>query len=315
MTQRRWLVALLVLVSLTACSTTDSPGPATPSPSDPVPPSAGRPVPEAPPSSQPVSPGATVASCPAPADPTRFQAISFNIHSGRGGGRVDLAAVALAIAVSGADVVLLQEVDRFRAKSGDVHQARWLARRLDMDWAYAPGTTYAAAAPGRPAGTIGNAVLSRFPIVERSSAALPRDPGLHRRTAVRAVLELGPERRLAVYSTHFDHTSGAVRIRQAARLRTLIRRDPLPVLVGGDLNAEPGSPALNVLRRDGLADAWETAGSGSGLTVPAGSPRRRIDYLLHGPDLRTRRAAVLESGISDHREVWAELEVPVLGRC
>ena len=65
-----------------------------------------------------------------------------------------------------ADVIALQEVDRYRWRSGYVDQAKELAELLGMDMRFAPSLIYTA-------GQYGNAILSRYPIEDSSYTLLP----------------------------------------------------------------------------------------------------------------------------------------------
>ena len=48
--------------------------------------------------------------------------------------------------------------------------------------------------------------------------------------------------------THFDHTANeADRVLQAKRVNELLSGAPYPVILAGDLNAEPGSTPITVL--------------------------------------------------------------------
>lgn len=68
-----------------------------------------------------------------------MQFVSYNIQYGTGrDGRVDLARIAQA--VSGADVIALQEVERFSRRTGMVDQPAVLSRLLPgYHWVYGPG--------------------------------------------------------------------------------------------------------------------------------------------------------------------------------
>lgn len=290
---RRWLLAALG-IGLTACSST------TPPSDDPTPsPTATATVTVAP--SQPSEPGTTLEPCPG-GDTTRLTALTLNIHGGRSKAEVlDLERIAAELRAWDADVVLLQEVDRGRERSGFAAQARWLGRALDLESAY--GATRRL----RP-GATGNAVLSRFPIVASRSRVLPRPPGLFRRGLLQVTLDVGG-REIDVMSTHLDHVSPAARRAQAAAVAGVVRRSQRPVILGGDLNAEPGLPPLNVLARAGLADPWPEVGVGDGLTVPAADPQRRIDYLLADDSFVPLRSKALISLVSDHRAVRTSLEL------
>jgi endonuclease/exonuclease/phosphatase family metal-dependent hydrolase len=200
-----------------------------------------------------------------------------------------------------ADVVLLQEVDRGRRRSDGVDQARWLGRRLGMDAVFGPGRRT------RP-GSSGNAVLSRHPVVSSGNRPLPSRPGLFGRGLVRATLDVDG-RLVDVFSTHLEHASSRVRREQAAAVVERVRRAARPVVVGGDINAEPGTPPVRRLERAGLVDAWQVAGRGDGLTVPAYAPRRRIDFVFSDASFRPVSADVVLSSVSDHRGVRAELDL------
>jgi len=96
-----------------------------------------------------------------------------------------------------------------------------------------------------------------------------------------------------------------------------------PVVVAGDANATPQSDTYKMLTW-ALEDAWVEAGSGWGHTYPGSSvhanaqpqfygvpvPRWlfRIDYVFHSPDLEAVEASVAPShGGSDHRAVLVTL--------
>ncbi len=221
---------------------------------------------------------------------------TFNIHGGFGGGGLNLDDIGREIARMGPDVALLQEVDRGRRRSRRQDQASILASRLGMNVAYDPNSGR------RSGGTIGNAVLSRFPITSVRRATLPRG-GAEPRGVMRVTVDI-ENVEVAVFVTHLEHTSGGVRRRQMRYIAGAVRREGLPHVLGGDLNATPGSAVLGIARRV-LRDAWPAAGRGGARTVP----RARIDYLMHGPTVRALEARVVPSRISDHHAVIGAFEV------
>ena len=108
--------------------------------------------------------------------------MTYNVRHGRGiDGRVDLERIAAVIRESEADIVALQEVDRYWWRSGMEDQIRRLGEKLEMSWVYAPAIA---------AGWMqyGNAVLSRFPLVEGEMVLLPgwREP----RNMMRVLVEI-----------------------------------------------------------------------------------------------------------------------------
>lgn len=280
------------LMLLTACT------PSTPPAADPPPSPTSSPTV---PSPQPSEPGGTLEPCP-DGETVGLSALTLNIHAGRtGGGVLDLERVAAELRAWDADVVLLQEVDRGRERSELVAQARWLGERLGMEAAYGPTRRLRA-------GSTGNAVLSRFPVLDTQTRGLPRPPGQLRRGLVRVTVDLDGQE-VDVLSTHLDHVSPGARRAQAIAVAGVVRRSTRPVILGGDLNTEPGFPPLAILARAGLADPWPVIGSGSGLTVPAADPQRRIDYVLATDSFVPLRSEVLISSISDHRAVRTAFEL------
>jgi endonuclease/exonuclease/phosphatase family metal-dependent hydrolase len=75
----------------------------------------------------------------------------------------------------------------------------------------------------------------------------------------------------------------------------------------GDLNAEPGSREITMLRAAGLVDAFQ-AGGGTPpdeLTYSSDRPERRIDYIWLSPDLAASGFDATTGTASDHRGVAA----------
>jgi endonuclease/exonuclease/phosphatase family metal-dependent hydrolase len=118
-----------------------------------------------------------------------------------------------------------------------------------------------------------------------------------------------------VLNTHLD-ASGDDRWRrqEAARLAlmaTMISAGSPRLLVGGDLNAEPDTPTLELLTAVPLRDGWRVCGGADdGLSYPAASPIKRIDYLLFPPAIICQSAEVLASDASDHRPVLFSALIP-----
>ncbi len=152
---------------------------------------------------------------------------SYNIQYGKGkDGRFDLARIAASVA--DADVIALQEVERFWPRSGNVDQPAELAALLpDFYWVYGPGYDMDADT-GRPGGArrqFGNMLLSRTPIVTSRNHLLPKYGAVHQFCLQRAVLEgtidtpaAGP---LRVHSLHLSHIGDGDREAQVERILDL----------------------------------------------------------------------------------------------
>lgn len=215
------------------------------------------------------------------------------------------AAIERVIVREAPDVICLQEVSCTR-RAGVVHTyADDLADRLgfhvhvsDGPWFARRDTTDGAEM------AMGNAILSRWPIVEPGQITLPGlDNGPEYRKAVFARID-APSGRWPVVCTHLNHRfdESAVRVRQVDAVADVVvglRGDPSvdpPVVVAGDFNAVPDSDEIRRLtgrtapRHVNLVfnDCWELRGEGRGSTwradnayqADANWPDRRLDYVF-----------------------------------
>ena len=251
--------------------------------------------------------------------PIPVRLVTFNTHHGVGADdRHDLPRLARLLASVDADVICLQEVDRwFGARSEDVDQALLLSRALDMQLAWGPAIDEQR--PGdQPPRQYGNALLSRLPILISDVHRLPG--GGEPRSALRTMVELDGGA-LWITATHLTTRSAGERAAQVAALAEL-HTEPMDtgVLVG-DFNADADAPELDVLRQR-FTDAWQLARAredqagwrfwqaDAGNTHPARSPHRRIDQVWVSAGVAVAGASVLDAeGASDHLPVVVDLEV------
>lgn len=234
----------------------------------------------------------------------RITVVSFNMHSAldRTRNRVELDRIAQELRGYNADVYLLQEVDRNRRWSGRTDQPAYLADRLGF--AYAFGTNVQRWGNSQ----YGTAILSRYPVADVRNTLLPRPGSTQQRGLLHLrITPFGAP--ISLYVTHLENTSAAARSAQARSIAQVVAADPLPKVLGGDLNASPASTVLGTLRGQ-LADSWSAAGSGSGWTHPSWAPRMRIDYLLYGGGMKPVTAQVVPSAVSDHAAVRTVFELP-----
>lgn len=221
----------------------------------------------------------------------RLRVLVWNVRGLRAG----VGAVGAVVEREEPDVALLSEVGRtgFRL--------RRLTRRLGMS-----------AASGLRVWRRGvpNAVLARPPwrIVSDGLVVLPRRGGTHRRGVVSAVLGRSGHRLTAV-AVHLG-LSARERLDHVRRIWERIPALRAPVLLGGDLNEQPGEPAAAWLA-ERMWDAFEAAGEPPDDTYPADAPRARIDYLFvtEGVSVTAVRVAGEAGDASDHLPLVADLEL------
>lgn len=239
--------------------------------------------------------------------------LSYNIHGGVGlDGVLDLDRVADVIQVCDADVVALQEVDRFRREQSRFEdQPGLLAKRLGMHLAYAANLDEEPAHPGAPRAQYGTALLSRLPITASTTTLLPCFDGSEQRGLLDASVTVadaaGDGRPLRVLGTHLQWDSETERTRQAEAIVATL--DERPTLLLGDLNTIPGSPSYRCLEAH-LEDAWTLVGEGEGHTFEAEPPPRRIDYVWVGGGVQAVSAVVVASVASDHSALRVEVRLP-----
>lgn len=223
----------------------------------------------------------------------------------------NLARVAAVVRSTGADIVLLQEVDKFTTRSGKVDQVAVLTRLTGFRAAFGKTLDY-------QGGDYGIAVLSRWNIVGDSLIRLPVNPpqaragGVYEPRGALRVSIAAPGGAIHVINTHLDASRADSFRRQ--EISTVIaagndmKKPGALVLIGGDLNAEPPSEVMAAVRSARWVDLWPTCGKGNELTYPQDKPVKRIDYLLSTPTTRCRKASVLTTDASDHRPVLFELQ-------
>lgn len=252
--------------------------------------------------------------CPPMTDLGPLRVSSFNIHAGVArDGAYRLGDIAAEIREWQIDVVLLQEIHRFRRGSALADMPQALASQLGMDYVFGVNFTLPPEAPGAPRRESGTAIMSRFPITEWENMLLPNRPGLQQRGLLRATLDLRGYP-VDFYSTHLDHQSSSIRLAQARAIGTITAQSDNPFVLGGDFNARPGSAPMQTVTTY-ATDAWPLSGEGAGLTMPASNPRLRIDYLLYRGTWEARASYVVTSAVSDHRALVTDFGLVVPSAC
>ncbi len=177
---------------------------------------------------------------------------------------------------------------------------------------------------------LGNALLSRWPILEVRNWPLPVLEASEENRAILYALVDAPYGRVPVFVTHLSwrfHAAAerALQVRAIDDLATEVAppADGFPAILMGDMNAEPDSDEMRFLR--GLtalggrstywADAFGICGEGPGHTwsrrnayaLAEREPSRRIDYIFsRGPDRQKRGEPLAARVVLDHPSdgVW-----------
>ena len=256
--------ALIVLLLLGACRT-------------------GRNYPEP---GEPRYGGAPTTLSPGRAQGDTLRIVSFNIEYARETRRA-IRILKSAPNLRDADVVLLQEMNGPAAKM--------IADSLGMQYVYYPAIYNRIMRRD-----IGNAVLSRWPIVEDAKLILPSRSRYAKtqRTATATTIQVG-SRRVRVYSTHFGTPADLGWDGRVAQLNAIIEHAAgyAAVVIGGDMNSKDIG---RVARDSGYL--WPTD------TIPKSNSFGRLDhFFLRGIELVDSAGAGTvrpPSKISDHNPIW-----------
>lgn len=228
------------------------------------------------------------------AAPVELRVLSYNVRSLRDGRR----AVADVIRSCAPDVVCVQEAPRL---------ARWRSKAA----ALARESATVVVTGGRTAGAM--LVLCRLGVDVRwrEDLRLSRTPGLHQRGLALAGLRLAG-RDLVVASFHLGLRPGE-RLRHVDEIAGRLRTVDAPVVLGGDVNEQPGQPSWLALC-ERWRDAYAAAPAGEGNTYSARHPHKRIDGIFADPAIEVVSCGVPDApgaGLaSDHRPVLAVLRLP-----
>ncbi|MEX2105103.1 MAG: endonuclease/exonuclease/phosphatase family protein, partial [Bacilli bacterium] len=167
-----------------------------------------------------------------------IKVLTFNIHHGKGiDGKLNLDRIAKVIEDSDADIIGLNEVDRYYSwRSGYVDQLGWLSDRLGLNHAFgATVTLKSSKEPGAMLRQYGNALLSRFPVVFHKNHVFDVSP---RKMEGRALLEvhvLVQGQLVKMYVTHLS-LNPFLRYKQTDSIINKIMNHHQPVILLGDLN-------------------------------------------------------------------------------
>jgi endonuclease/exonuclease/phosphatase family metal-dependent hydrolase len=239
----------------------------------------------------------------------KLRVLSYNIHKCIGGvdRRYEPTRVAEVIRKLDADILMLQEVDAGVTRSNGDRQVEILGEELGM-----PYRTWFPNVDVRGGGQYGNAILSRYPLIESSNIDLSIR-FKKKRSVLHGVLRVrhdNVDRTVHVFNMHL----GLARYERKLQLQMFLDCHPFahlhhdtPVVVGGDFNDVYG----------GLGELLVPSGfrgiERRPLTFPAWGPMRALDAIFvrgHVDFMQLSRCdSDLARRASDHRPLVAEVRL------
>ena len=220
---------------------------------------------------------------------------------------LDLNRIASIISAANPDIVSLQEVDNDVPRTDNVNEVARLAELTGMQ-------SYFAKARSLDGGSYGDGVLLRqgIGIVSSQNFALPNPDNTEPRVVAQLGLSLDSNPATAefnLFATHLAHDSPAGRQQSATFINNLVSSSTVPSILAGDMNANPGSTAFNILDNQ-WTDATNVAHSGKNRD-------NQIDYVFYRS---TSQWTVTTAGqfilnattnvASDHDPLLAVLDLP-----
>lgn len=268
---------------------------------------------------------------PGPATP-HLRILSYNIHHAAGNETcteppdngdcgLNLRRIASILRDSGADIIGLQEVDRFWKRSGLTDQPRELGDMLGMFVCFGANLRLSPEAGSGKPREYGTLLLSRYPLHGCRNDALPKaEEKSEQRGLLRADVQT-PGGRMRVMVTHLS-TAEADRTLQAQAMLRALKEATTPTVLLGDMNAQPGEAGFQPVLRQ-MSDVWSLPGvertsAPDGATFPchpAQNPTTRIDYILLSAGLSAASAEVLTDAnarmASDHCPLLVRVATPI----
>ncbi len=239
---------------------------------------------------------------------------SYNVHGCMGiDGKIAPQRIARVIARHSPDAVAMQELDAHCSRSGSVHQAETIAKKLQMDFHFHPSMCR------NETGHYGNAILSRYPSRVVKGGPLPQ-LARHRFYEPRGVLWVELDvygTKVQVLTTHLGFWPKEATIQMEALLGPDWLGNPLcknPVILAGDFNASPSSRAYKkITERLNDAQLLLEAHRPHGTWLSSHS-FTRIDHLFVSSDIKVTRVVVpsteLDRTASDHFPLFIDLQIP-----
>ncbi|MCX7918072.1 MAG: endonuclease/exonuclease/phosphatase family protein [bacterium] len=235
------------------------------------------------------------------------RALSYNIHHCEGTDSVyNVNRVADVIADENPDIVGLNEIWNLYYSPFD-NQVELIRARLQSRLG---GTWYSAFGANVDYGfsiRIGNAILSRYPIISYSNYTIKPTLGSEQRGCLWAAVNVNGTI-VNVFVTHWAHDDESERQLSADSCLVWMSQVPEPKILLGDLNARSNSDPFRRMQTQ-YVDTIGVSGFGFINTVSNPNPTVRIDHIVVPQYTTVKEAHVVSYGdatvASDHRPVTA----------
>lgn len=227
-------------------------------------------------------------------------------------GPYDISRCTKVIAGLSPDICGLNEVDSFMQRTGEISQTDYIAQNTGMTGVFGKAISFSF----DPSGAYGNAVLSKYPIVESEVYMIP-DPEIYdedawyeTRSITRVVIDVEGVK-VTVLQTHFG-LSVSEKQNAVTTLVPIIDSIKTPLILMGDFNIRPNDFLLNPIR-ERLFDTAQLK-DGYFKTFPSYEckyPECKIDYVFMSKHFKPLNLEIFQTCASDHLPYVVEAELNV----
>jgi endonuclease/exonuclease/phosphatase family metal-dependent hydrolase len=246
----------------------------------------------------------------------KLKILSYNIHKGFTIGNRDfiLEQIRLALRETNADILFLQEVlgdhqDK-KCKIPDWKTAIQFEYIADTVWphfAYGKNAVY-------PEGHHGNAILSKFPIIEWQNHAISTNRFEHRGLLKTKVMIPELEQELLLCNTHLDLTQSGRDLQTEMLIKHMKTEQELPWVLVGDFNDWNKKISSRIEDTLGAKEVFKELHGNYPATFPSFLPMLSLDRVfVH--NLRPIKAVALKQAhwknLSDHLPLYVEIDLAV----
>lgn len=203
--------------------------------------------------------------------------------------KTDYDRIATLIKKENADVIALQELDSVTKRNGGENVLKLLSKKTGLHSLYGSAIAF-------QGGKYGVGILSKRKALQFYTIPLPGKEE-------ERILLVALFKNHVIFCTHLSLTAED-RLASVAIINKEAEKFRKPVYLLGDLNAEPGSEVVSLLKQK-----WILL-SGEDPTFPAPVPTKCIDYIFVSSERKVKvilKSVVDEPMASDHRPVLIEI--------
>lgn len=237
---------------------------------------------------------------------------TFETYAQTGKSVFDPMRIASFIDTLGADVITLNEIaSQFSTEDGTINEVEQIAEHCGYEAsAFARGTVFP------PTRDLGNAILSKFPILEARVIPVPAPTENERRAgeddwyedrAILCCVLAAFGTKIRYITTHFG-LNPQEKERMMSALCGLLAESEMPTVLSGDFNAPPHAEILKPLY-DKYVNAAEAVGAEDSTLCPPMESPMTVDHIFVSRHFEVSEYRVIKRVLSDHYPCVAQLRL------